>query len=109
MTLTGADGLDGSVNGMTSDIKNVGSAGGRYSQQYLQGGGVYNSTTQEFGTERFYSSGRHNGSLYGANTMYQKSGNVNAVDTWRTNKTYLDKVRKTVRHANVCNVNTGLS
>lgn len=93
--MSGADGIDGSANGLTTDIKNVGSAGGRFSQQFLQGGGVYNSTTQEFGTEKYYSSGRANGSLYGANTMTQKYGNTNTIDTWRTNKNYLDRVRKT--------------
>ncbi|KAI7799797.1 desmocollin 2-like protein [Triplophysa rosa] len=91
MTLAGADGLDGSVNGIMADIKNVGLAGGHYSQQFGQGGGVYNNTTQEFGTEKYYLSGRHNGSLYGANTTYQKYGNVNTLDTWRSNKNYLDR------------------
>lgn len=93
MMLSGADGIDGSVNGLATDLKNVGSAGGRFSQQFVQGGvgGVYNSTTQEFGTEKYYSSGRHNGSLYGANTMTQKYGNMNTIDTWRSNKNYLDR------------------
>lgn len=87
------DGLDGLDNGMDRDIKNVGD--GRLNQKFFQDGGVYNTTTQDFGTVNYSLPGNHNGSLY-ANNTYQKYGNVNTLDTWRSNKNYLDRVRKTI-------------
>ncbi|XP_056620747.1 desmocollin 2-like protein [Triplophysa dalaica] len=82
------DGLDGLDNGMDRDTKNVGDS--RSNQKYFQDGGVYNTTTQDFATVNYTLPGNHNGSLY-ANNTYQKYGNVNTLDTWRSNKNYLDR------------------
>ncbi|XP_051501572.1 desmocollin-1-like [Myxocyprinus asiaticus] len=91
MKIPGPDVVDGSVHGFqVMDSKNVGLAGGHYGHQYIQGGGMYNSTTQEFGTEKYSIAGHNNNSLYG-NAMYQKHSNTSALDTWRTNERYLGK------------------
>ncbi|KAA0708768.1 Desmocollin-3 Precursor [Triplophysa tibetana] len=88
--LTLSDGLDGLDNGVDRDIKNVGLVDGRLGQKFFQDEGVYNSTTRDFGTVKYTLPGNHNGSLY-ANNTYQKYGNVNTLDTWRSNKNYLDR------------------
>ncbi|XP_016415520.1 desmocollin-2-like isoform X1 [Sinocyclocheilus rhinocerous] len=90
MMIPGAEVVDGSLQSGLMESKNVTSASGRYGQQFFQGGGVYNTTTQEFGTEKFYSSGRYDNNIYGNNTL-QKLSNTSALDTWKTNGRYLDR------------------
>ncbi|XP_051953861.1 desmocollin 2-like protein [Xyrauchen texanus] len=91
LKIPGPDFVDGSVQGIQiMNSKNVGSAGGHYGHQYIQGGGVYNSTTQEFGTQKYNFAGHHNSSLYG-NAAYQKYSNTSPLDTWRSNEHYLGK------------------
>ncbi|XP_051951197.1 desmocollin-1-like [Xyrauchen texanus] len=93
MKIPGPDVVDGSVHGFqVMDSKNMGLAGGHYGNQYVSGGGMYNSTTQEFGTGK-YSFASHNNinrNLYD-NAMFQKHSNMSAVNTWRTNDRYLGK------------------
>ncbi|XP_026147074.1 desmocollin-2-like [Carassius auratus] len=86
----GLDVVDGSLQSGLMESKNVTTASGRYGQSFFQGGGVYNTTTQEFGTEKYYSSGRYDNNLYGNATM-QKLTNASALDTWKTNGRYLDR------------------
>uniref|UniRef100_A0A672KW59 Desmocollin-2-like n=1 Tax=Sinocyclocheilus grahami TaxID=75366 RepID=A0A672KW59_SINGR len=90
MMIPGAEVVDGSLQSGLMESKNVTSASGRQGQQFFQGGGVYNTTTQEFGTEKFYSSGRYDNNIYGNNTL-QKLSNTSALDTWKTNGRYLDR------------------
>lgn len=90
MIIPGGDVVDGSVIG-GMDSKNVTSTAGRYGQQFFQGGGVYNTTTQDFGAEKYYTSGRYDSNLYG-NAVFQKFSNTSAIDTWKTNGRYLDGV-----------------
>ncbi|KAK2883557.1 hypothetical protein QQF64_016792 [Cirrhinus molitorella] len=91
MMIPGGEVVDGSLQSGLMESKNVTSASGRYGQQYFQGGGgVYNTTTQEFGTEKYYSSGRYDNNMYGNATM-QKFSNAGTLDTWKTNGRYLDR------------------
>ncbi|XP_067273214.1 desmocollin 2-like protein isoform X2 [Pseudorasbora parva] len=92
MMLPGTDVVDppGSLQGPIV-TKNVSSAAGNIGQQFFQGGGVYNTTTQDFGTEKYYSSGRYDNNLYG-NAGFQKFSNTNTLDTWKTNGRYLDRL-----------------
>ncbi|XP_026089311.1 desmocollin-3-like isoform X2 [Carassius auratus] len=85
----GAEVVDGSLQSGLMESKNMTLASGRYGQ-FFQGGGMYNTTNQGFGTENFYSSGRFENNLYGNNTL-QKSSNMSAQDTWKTNGFYLDR------------------
>nr|XP_055042202.1 desmocollin 2-like protein [Misgurnus anguillicaudatus] len=96
MKLHSADIMDGSVNNMAVDMKNVGLSGSRYGQQSFHGGGIYNSTTQEFGTENIRSSGIFDTNLYGSSTMIRKQGSMNTfrhgtLNAWKMNKQLLDK------------------
>lgn len=94
MIIPGTDAMDGSHQSGT--IKNVTSSAGNIGQQFFQGGGVYNTTTQDFGTEKYYTSGRYDNNLYG-NAGFQKFSNMNmnTLDTWNTNGRYLDRVSLT--------------
>ncbi|KAL0164254.1 hypothetical protein M9458_040007, partial [Cirrhinus mrigala] len=90
MMIPGGEVVDGSLKSGLMENKNVTSASGRYGQPLFPGGtGVYNTTTQEFGTEKYYSSGRYD-NMYG-NTTMQKFSNTSALDTWKTNGRYLDR------------------
>lgn len=91
MIIPGAELVDGSLQSGLMDSKNMTSASGRYGQSFFQGGGVYNTTTQEFGTEKYYSSGRYDNNMYG-NATIQKFSNTGALDAWKTNGCYLDRV-----------------
>lgn len=96
MKLQSVDIMDGSENNMAVDIKNVGMSGSRYGQQSFHGGGIYNSTTQEFGTENIRSSGIFDTNLYGSSTMIRKQGSMNTfrhgtLNAWKMNKQLLDK------------------
>lgn len=92
MIIPGGELVDGSVKSGLMESKNVTSAPGRYGQPLFQGGtGVYNTTTQEFGTEKYYSSGRYDNNMSGNLTM-QKFSNTSALDTWKTNGRYLERV-----------------
>ncbi|XP_067240946.1 desmocollin 2-like protein [Chanodichthys erythropterus] len=90
MIIPGGDVVDGSLQSGGMDIKYVTSTAGRYGQQLIQGGGVYNTTTQDFGTEKYYTSGHYDNNLYG-NAVFQKFSNTSALDTWKTNGRYLDR------------------
>ncbi|XP_073672750.1 desmocollin 2-like protein [Garra rufa] len=90
MMIPGAEVVDGSLQSGIMESKNVTSTSGRYGPQYFQGGGVYNTTTQEFGTEKNYSSGRYDNNMAG-NTTMQRMSNTGASDTWKTNGRYLDR------------------
>ncbi|RXN15355.1 desmocollin-2-like isoform X1 [Labeo rohita] len=91
MIIPGGELVDGSVKSGLMESKNVTSAPGRYGQPLFQGGtGVYNTTTQEFGTEKYYSSGRYDNNMSGNLTM-QKFSNTSALDTWKTNGRYLER------------------
>ncbi|XP_043075981.1 desmocollin 2 like [Puntigrus tetrazona] len=90
MIIPGGEVVDGSLQSGLMESKNVTSSSGRYGQSFFQGGGVYNSTTQEFGTEKYYSSGRYDNNMYG-NAAIQKFSNTSALDTWKTNGRYLDR------------------
>lgn len=93
MIISGGEIVDGSLKSGLMEGKNMTSASGRYGQSFFQGGGggVYNTTTQDFGTEKYYSSGRYDNNLYG-NATIQKFSNTGALDTWKTNGHYLDRV-----------------
>lgn len=93
MLIPGGEIVDGSLKSGLMEGKNMTSAPGRYGQSFFQGGGggVYNTTTQEFGTEKYYSSGHYDNNMYG-NATIQKFSNTGALDTWKTNGRYLDRV-----------------
>lgn len=92
MLIPGGEIVDGSLKSGLMEGKNMTSAPGRYGQSFFQGGGggVYNTTTQEFGTEKYYSSGHYDNNMYG-NATIQKFSNTGALDTWKTNGRYLDR------------------
>lgn len=89
MIIPGGDVVDGSLQISAMDSKNV--TAGRYGDQFIQGGGVYNTTTQEFGTGKYCTSGRYDNNMYG-NTVFKKFSNTSTHDTWKTNGHYLDRV-----------------
>lgn len=92
MLIPTADVVDGSFQSAVMESKNVNTASGPYGQPFFHGGGVYNTTTtQEFGTDQYYTSGRYDNKIYGNGTL-QKFSNTGALDTWRTNGCYLDRV-----------------
>ncbi|TRY91442.1 hypothetical protein DNTS_028219 [Danionella cerebrum] len=89
LMIPGGDVVDGSLqSNVLEKNKVVHSEGGHYGQNFFNGGVVYNTTTQDYGTERFYSSGRYDNTMH-SNSMYQKFSG--ALDTWRTNGCYLDR------------------
>lgn len=91
MLIPTADVVDGSFQSAVMESKNVNTASGPYGQPFFHGGGVYNTTTtQEFGTDQYYTSGRYDNKIYGNGTL-QKFSNTGALDTWRTNGCYLDR------------------
>uniref|UniRef100_A0A671LBP7 Desmocollin-3-like n=1 Tax=Sinocyclocheilus anshuiensis TaxID=1608454 RepID=A0A671LBP7_9TELE len=90
MMIPAAEVVDGSLQSGLMESKNMTSASGRYGQSFFQGGGVYNTTTQEFGTEKYYSSGRYDNNMHG-NATIPKLSNTSALDTWKTNGRYLDR------------------
>ncbi|XP_056122436.1 desmocollin 2-like protein isoform X2 [Rhinichthys klamathensis goyatoka] len=91
MIIPGTDAMDGSLQNGAMVSKNVNSAAGHIGQQFFQGGGVYNTTTQDFGTEKYYTSGRYDNNLYGNAGNFQKFSNTSALDSWNTNGHYLDR------------------
>ncbi len=91
MIIPGGEVVDGSQQSGLMESKNMTSASGRYGQSFYEGGGVYNTTTQEFGTDKYYSSGRYDNNMYG-NATVQKFSNMGTLDIWKTNGRYLDRV-----------------
>lgn len=91
MIIPGGELVDGSQQSGLMESKNTTLASGRYGQSFYQGGGVYSTTTQDFGTDKYYSSGRYDNNMYG-NATVQKFSNTGALDTWKINGRYLDRV-----------------
>ena len=100
--LGGLETLDGSAKGAGLVDQNqnvsVGDMGGRMQQTTSQQQ-VYQSSRRDFTSSvhhqsSFYSSGgqyRQGGANY-SDSLYQKQGNASLLNTWDTNKLYLDQV-----------------